>query len=464
MAPIGLLLSLLCAALVVVPAAATPVWCFAQLEEEGGGGACADLLGDEPVPLADCCLNPTYGYKHHPHGHCHTCRQGAWGPWGPWSGCSVTCGEGTQRRGRSRDPAGDPGDRREWQLRACHLPCCPEAGGWTPWSPWGECSVTCGAGTQGRSRACTDPAPRCGGGCGPGGARETRACRGGPPTCPVGGGWGPWGPWGSCGGSCEGAGSKPRRSRSRRCDSPPPSTDPPGPACPGNAIDAQPCPALPPCPVDGAWGAWSATAPCPVTCGLGAVTWHRACNAPPPQHGGRRCHGNSMRRGVCGPHGPCPAVQHWGPWGDWTPCERPLWGTQSCEPTVGQQRRTRECVGRKPGGPPCLTEGGVTTIQIRACYNIHHCLLAGNWSDWSPWGLCTPPCGASPTRSRTRECQPIYPAYPLTVTPVGSSVPVNVTFWGSARPRCPRLEGQLLRLEESRPCLHVLPCPPPEED
>lgn len=69
-----------------------------------------------------------------------------------------------------------------------------------------------------------------------------------------------------------------------------------------------------------------------------------------------------------------PAVPHWGPWGDWTPCERPLWGAQSCEPAVGQQRRTRECVGRKPGGPACLAEGGVATIQIRACYNIHHCL------------------------------------------------------------------------------------------
>uniref|UniRef100_A0A8B9MEU4 Properdin n=1 Tax=Accipiter nisus TaxID=211598 RepID=A0A8B9MEU4_9AVES len=396
------------------PPPATPVWCFAQLEEDGGGGACADLLGDDPVPLADCCLNPAYGYKRHPQGHCHTCRSGAWGPWGPWGGCSVTCGEGTQP-GRGRRAVGRRGGEARARGRGrgrdpCPLP--PEAGRWSPWAPWGECSATCGAGTQGRSRACADPAPRCGGDCGPGGARETRVCRGGTPTCPVGGGWGPWGPWGSCGGTCEGAGPKPRRSRSRRCDSPPPSTDPPGPACPGDAVDAQPCPALPPCPVDGAWGAWSATAPCPVTCGLGVVTWRRACDAPPPQHGGRRCHGNSLRRGVCGPHGPCPAVPHWGPWGDWTPCERPLWGAQSCEPAVGQQRRTRECVGRKPGGPACLAEGGVATIQIRACYNIHHCLLAGNWSDWSPWGLCTPPCGPSPTRSRVRECQPIYPAYP----------------------------------------------------
>ncbi|XP_056218631.1 properdin-like [Falco biarmicus] len=162
MACVELLVLLLCAPL-LSPAAATPVWCFARLEEEGGGGACTELLGDEPVSLADCCLNPTYGYKLRPHGHCHTCRQDTWGPWGRWTSCSVTCGEGTQRRGRSRSPTGDK-DPREWQLRACHLPCCPVAGGWTPWSPWSGCSVTCGVGTLRRSRACADPPPRCGGG------------------------------------------------------------------------------------------------------------------------------------------------------------------------------------------------------------------------------------------------------------------------------------------------------------
>ncbi|XP_037267415.1 properdin [Falco rusticolus] len=462
MACVELLVLLLCAPL-LSPAAATPVWCFARLEEEGGGGACTELLGDEPVSLADCCLNPTYGYKLRPHGHCHTCRQDTWGPWGRWTSCSVTCGEGTQRRGRSRSPTGDK-DPREWQLRACHLPCCPVAGGWTPWSPWSGCSVTCGVGTLRRSRACADPPPRCGGGCGPGAAEESRVCQGATPTCPVGGSWGSWGPWGSCRGTCSGAGRAPGRSRSRRCDSPPPSVEPPGAACAGAAVDTQPCPGLPPCPEDGAWGAWSATAPCPVTCGLGVVTQRRACDAPPPRHGGRGCHGNSTRRVVCGPHGACPGVEHWGPWGAWTPCERRQFGSISCQPAVGQQRRTRECLRHRPGGPPCPTDGGPSIIQLRTCYNIQNCLLPGNWSDWSPWGLCTPPCGASPTRSRVRECQPIYPTYPRIVTSVGSSTPVNVTFWGSARPRCPPLEGQHLRLEETRPCLHVLPCPAPHED
>ncbi|XP_071657316.1 properdin [Patagioenas fasciata] len=389
--------------------ASPPIWCFTPLAEPGRGGACAESLGDERVPLADCCLNPAYGYRLRPLGLCIPCRQDTWGPWGPWGDCSVTCGEGTQRRGRRRSPRGDNGDNgdnedtREWQLRVCEM---------TP--------------------------------------------------CAVGGVWSTWGPWGPCAATCQGAGPRAGRSRSRRCDWPEP--EPSGPECEGNATQSETCTELPPCPQDGAWGAWSEAVPCAVTCGLGVVTLRRACDAPPPRYGGRGCPGNDTRKSVCGPRGACPALPEWGAWAPWSPCSRPQGEPLSCRPLVGQQRRSRACEGRSPGGPPCPTAPGDGAFQVRACYNVHHCLLSGNWSDWSPWGLCTPPCGASPTRSRVRECRPMHPNYPPTVTPVSSSVPVNVSFWGVPRPRCPLLDGQRLRLEETRPCLNVRPCPAPHED
>ena len=59
-------------------------------------------------------------------------------------------------------------------------------GGYTPWGDWEECSVTCGAGSQSRSRSCTDPSPEHGGPTcleqGLGEATEDQACDAGP--CP----------------------------------------------------------------------------------------------------------------------------------------------------------------------------------------------------------------------------------------------------------------------------------------
>jgi hypothetical protein len=37
--------------------------------------------------------------------------------------------------------------------------CSVVDGAWTTWGPYGSCSVTCGGGTQVRSRSCTNPAP-----------------------------------------------------------------------------------------------------------------------------------------------------------------------------------------------------------------------------------------------------------------------------------------------------------------
>ncbi|KAI8485005.1 hypothetical protein Bbelb_372510 [Branchiostoma belcheri] len=49
-------------------------------------------------------------------------------------------------------------------------------GGWSDWGPWSGCSVTCGVGTETRNRTCTNPAPANGGADCDGPDKETQAC------------------------------------------------------------------------------------------------------------------------------------------------------------------------------------------------------------------------------------------------------------------------------------------------
>ncbi|KAI8516513.1 hypothetical protein Bbelb_050940 [Branchiostoma belcheri] len=55
---------------------------------------------------------------------------------------------------------------------------CWVDGGWSDWTPWSACSVTCGVGTQTRDRTCTNPPPaNYNGGAGCGGVdQETQDC------------------------------------------------------------------------------------------------------------------------------------------------------------------------------------------------------------------------------------------------------------------------------------------------
>ncbi|KAJ7379731.1 hypothetical protein OS493_014137 [Desmophyllum pertusum] len=45
------------------------------------------------------------------------------------------------------------------QTSICNPQLCGIDGGFTEWSEWSECSVTCGGGVQRRSRTCTNPKP-----------------------------------------------------------------------------------------------------------------------------------------------------------------------------------------------------------------------------------------------------------------------------------------------------------------
>ncbi|XP_029943604.1 SCO-spondin, partial [Salarias fasciatus] len=224
----------------------------------------------------------------------HSCRAGCvWSSWSSWAACSVSCGRGQRTRYRSLIPEADGTDCNfeEVQHRGCdpgpcpplclhgdrelsvgdtwlqgeckQCTCTPEGdycqdidcrvdGGWTPWSVWSDCSVTCGLGTHVRTRACINPPPRNNGSACGGADRESDGCR----TPPCLDDLCPWSPWSPCSRSC-GAGSATRR---RAC-----TCEPGGEAACPPEVEArrdgeetqlcyeQPCPA---CPMS-AWSVWS---------------------------------------------------------------------------------------------------------------------------------------------------------------------------------------------------------------
>ncbi|XP_078578186.1 mucin-like protein [Branchiostoma floridae x Branchiostoma japonicum] len=163
-------------------------------------------------------------------------------------------------------------------------------GGWSDWSPWSACNVTCGAGTQTRDRTCTNPAPANFGADCVGLGEETQPCDAGP--CPVDGGWSDWGAWTGCSVTC-GVGTE---TRERTCNNPAPANG--GAGCVGLGEETQQCNAGP-CPVDGGWSDWGAWSACSVTCGNGTETRERTCNNPAPANGGAGCVGETHDTRAC---------------------------------------------------------------------------------------------------------------------------------------------------------------------
>ncbi|XP_023930427.1 uncharacterized protein LOC112041253, partial [Lingula anatina] len=142
---------------------------------------------------------------------------GNWGAWSVCGACSVTCGNGTCTRTRQCDsPApvfsGDPCPGASTDSQVCVANPCPVDGVWSAYSPWGQCTKTCGTGTQTRTRTCTPP--QHGGVDCVGNATESRECN--TQACPVNGVLGPWSNWNQCSVTC-GIGT---RARSRTCTPP----------------------------------------------------------------------------------------------------------------------------------------------------------------------------------------------------------------------------------------------------
>ncbi|MGH0125472.1 UNVERIFIED_CONTAM: hypothetical protein FKN15_054569 [Acipenser sinensis] len=262
-------------------------------------------------------------------------------------------------------------------------------GGFSEWLEWAPCSVTCGQGVQKRIRQCNNPLPANGGQHCLGADTETRSCQSKP--CPVAGNWGAWLPWGPCSETC----GKGTQTRLRLCNNPPPSFD--GPHCEGQDTQTQVCKERH-CPVDGKWTSWVSWAACSVSCGGGTRQRTRACASPSPQYGGRQCEGNDVHIDFCNSE-PCPIHGNWGPWSSWGSCSRtcnggqmrryrtcdnprPASGGRACAGADTQIQRcnTDTCPGERTrirlcNNPPPTNEGRACpgdTSQVSRC-NIQAC-------------------------------------------------------------------------------------------
>uniref|UniRef100_W5KJX1 Si:ch73-237c6.1 n=1 Tax=Astyanax mexicanus TaxID=7994 RepID=W5KJX1_ASTMX len=421
----------------VQQAVSQSVQCFTDFSLTDG--TCSDLLGD--LPLEDCCMNPQYGFVER--GACKSCRFAQWTEWSPWGRCSVNCLQGVRQRRRACYGIGKCQDFNQHgsiQTEPCEeSSCCPENGGWSEWSPWLPCSVTCETGFTLRKRLCTEPPPKCGGTCiGP---REERSGCDTGVVCPTHGGWSEWGSWGPCAGMCKHEGnSPPEQLRHRTCTNPPPSAVPPGNDCKGPITDTQLCHSLPFCPVNGSWGAWSEPSECSVTCGVGRQTQRRNCDSPAPKHGGLYCQGDDTTISLCNTNKHCPAHGHWSEWGEWGECQSTSSKENKCKKKLGQWRRVKNCLGKDHGGQACPGD----RVEFGKCFNIKDCPMTGIWSGWSDWSFCKPDCGEHSVQKRVKTCVPDITGY--------SNADLSM-FSGKPKIKCP-----LTNDTESRPCFNVPEC------
>ncbi|XP_061171858.1 uncharacterized protein LOC133181356 [Saccostrea echinata] len=230
---------------------------------------------------------------------------GVWTSWETWGPCACTGGgRGSRTRRRKCDnpaPQYDgkvcPGADVETDTTCTPQNGCVLNGNWALWGSWASCSVTCGTGTQSRTRTCTDPAAANGGTPCSGDGTKSQSCN--THSCPVDGNWTPWTAFSSCLYVC-GAGQS---ERTRTCTNPQPQYG--GKTCLGDTKETQACTGS--CAKDGGWSSWSVWSPCTKTCGSGTRTRNRDCNNPVPSNGGNMCPGDPTEFQACNPTA-CPTV------------------------------------------------------------------------------------------------------------------------------------------------------------
>jgi len=256
-------------------------------------GPCSKSCGSGSKSRSRECNNPTPQFGGRP---CHgrhlvkaTCHEkpcaihGGWTRWEEWGACSKVCGGGKQVRARqcsnpTRRHGGNKCAGKGGETRDCNKDACPIDGGWTQWSMWSPCTVTCGGGRTYRGRNCTKPSPQFGGDRCPGAPIGAKQC--GTIECPINGGWSGYSAYGACSKSCGGG----VMASVRHCTHPTPRYN--GRPCGEDRVKTKACNPQR-CPVDGTYSRWSEWSTCSRSCGGGTQTRNRACT--PPKYGGKAC-------------------------------------------------------------------------------------------------------------------------------------------------------------------------------
>ena len=329
---------------------------------------------------------------------------GGYSEWTEFSHCTVSCGNGTRQRTRScSNPQPRHGGSNcshlgsNIEVVSCNTNFCPIHGGFSEWTAFSECTKSCGHGTQYRTRNCSNPEPKHGGSdCSSLGPHiETQQCN--IHHCPINGGYTQWSRFNRCSKTCGTGGIQ---KRSRDCSNPSPRYG--GSNCThlGNATEVQNCVLRRRCPIHGGFTEWTKFSTCTRSCGVGIKNRTRYCTNPIPRHGGKDCIGNSIEIKVCNVD-PCPVHGNYSPWSKFSPC------TRTC--ANGTKTRTRDCNNPAPklNGKDCSLLG--PAIEIRNC-NIFPCPIDGNYSLWSNFSVCSKTCGNG-TMERWRNCSSPLPKH-----------------------------------------------------
>ncbi|CAG5124423.1 unnamed protein product, partial [Candidula unifasciata] len=345
----------------------------------------ADAAIEQTIMQITDMLKSLYDTFHKKCISCYTQEPpGSWSAWSEWGNCDATCGRGTRSRSR-RCSSGQGCTGMSVDTESCAgLPDCCVEGSWSSWDNWAPCSVTCGRGQTTRTRRCSRSATN---GCVKpcvGASDDIRVCEAAASCC-VDGNWGTWSRWSACSSSC-GDG---RRTRTRTCSNPPPSSC--GRACPGDMQQTEPC-SDSSLSVNGNWGSWLSWSACSATCGSGYRSRRRACDNPSPGPCGRPCVGSDAQTDACESGQSC-LDGNWAPWESWG----------SCSVTCGRGQTTRRRRCSRPAPNYCGKQCVGDREEVRTCEAGNECCVDGNWAMWSRWSACSSTCGDG-RRTRTRTC------------------------------------------------------------